>query len=415
MSPYEPPDEVGESHPKISDAKNYLKRFAYGRLEGLGTTDVSDLITPGFERAFRQFRVNVHYDVSKGRRAGPDLDPNNPDFDWAAQKQMGLIASPPPVTTRPKYYGLSWTGTWGNWDNGYGYHVLRRAKERNNNKLDFQGLGYNTNAFMIGNDPGHSYNDMLVDGVIEGNKFALNDFRPKILTGYSGGAGCVVQFLYQWPANRRHEIVLILQFGDPNRPPGPTLLGKNYQGHGISEDFPPDWCLPVYYSFNKPGDMYPNAVGLLPIFYDILTRMEATIEFVTYLFSLLVGQLGHLTPFGNMALGLGGDSNMLGFGQLKGLLPLITGSASGGLGGGLGGLLGLGGSLLGGGVQQSTPSNGQSINLVAMIFNIPAIIISLKALLDFMITGDHGRYHEGNDFGGLSAEDRAIELVLALP
>ena len=419
---YDPPDEIGESHPKISDAKQKLKAFSYGRLEGLGTTDVDDVITAGFERAFRQWRINVHFDVIRGKRVGPDVDPGNPDFNWAAQKQLGLLttATPPPTPGVPKYYGLSWTGTWGAWDNGYGWQVLRRAKERNPGKLDIQGLGYNTNAFMIGNDPGHSYIDMLNDGVAEGRRFALPDRRPKIFAGYSGGAGCVVQMLNAWPADRRAEIAIILQFGDPNRPPGPTKLGKNYPGHGISEDFPPDWCLDRYYSFNKPGDMYPNAVGLLPIFYDILTRMEATPEFMMYLFGLLVSQVGQLTPFGQLALGVGGSSSIPGFGMLSSLIPLITGGAAGGglgglFGGGLGG--GLLGSILGAGMpaQSQAQVGGQPINLLAMVLNIPAIIQSLIALLQFLITGDHGRYHEGTDFDGMSAEDRAIELVLALP
>lgn len=413
---YEPPDEVGESHPKISDAKQKLKAFSYGRLEGLGSTDTDDMITPGFLRAMRQYRINVHFDVMRGKRAGPDVDPANDDFNWAVQKQLGLLTAPAPGV--PPYYGLSWTGTWGHWDDGYGYQVLRRAKERNNAKLDYQGLGYNTNAFMMGNDPTHSYIDMLNDGVAEGRRFALPDRRPKIFTGYSGGAGCVVQMLWTWPADRRAEIKMILQFGDPNRPPGPTLLGKNYPGHGISEDFPPDWCLDRYYSFNKPGDMYPNAVGLLPVFYDILTRMEATLDFMMYLFGIMVDQLGNLTPFGMLGLGVGGDSSIPGFGMLSGLLPLITGSG-GGSGGLLGGLIGGGmGGLLGGAPQTSNPipgAGGQPINLVAMVFNIPAIIQTLMALLNFLVTGDHGRYHEGTDFDGMSAEDKAIELILALP
>lgn len=412
---YDPPDEVGETHPKISDAKTKLKGFSYGRLEGLGSTDVDDTITEGFLRAMRQWRINVHFDVMRGKRTGPDVDPANDDFNWAVQKQLGLLTPPAPPGV-PRYYGLSWTGTWGAWDNGYGWQALRRAKERNPGKLDIQGLGYNTTAFMMG-DPSHSYLDMLNDGVAEGRRFALPDRRPKIFGGYSGGAGCVVQMLWNWPADRRAEIALILQFGDPNRPPGRTLLGKDYPGHGISEDFPPDWCLDRYYSFNKPGDMYPNAVGLLPIFYDILTRMEASLEFMMYLFGIMVDQLGNLTPFGLLGLGLGGDSSIPGFGMLSGLLPLITGGTSGG-GGLLGGLLGTGGGLLGGAPPSSNSipnSGGAKINLLAMMLNIPAIIQSLIALLQFLITGDHGRYHEGTDFDGMSAEDKAIELILALP
>lgn len=413
---YDPPDEIGESHPKISDAKKYLgKMYGYAKLEGLGTVDVDDVITPGFERAFRQYRINKHFDFIRNRNplGMPDLDPGNPDFNWAAQKNMLLLASAAPAPGMPPYYGLSWTGTWGAWDNGYGYQALRRAKEANREKLDVQGLGYNTAAFMMG-DPSHSYIDMINDGVTEGRKWALPDRRKKIFAGYSGGAGCVVEMLNRWPADRRNEIAMVLQFGDPNRPPGRTLLGNDPGGHGISEDFPPDWALPVYYSFSLPGDMYPNAAGLLPIFYDILTRMEATLEFVTYLFTLMIDQLGNLTSFGMTALGLGGSASIPGFGMLAGLLPLITGSGSSG---GLGGLLGGFGGMLGGAppLSNTTVSGGQPINLIAMFFNLGNIITSLTKLLSFLMTGDHGKYHLTPAFDGMSAEDKAIQLVLALP
>lgn len=386
---YDPPDEVGESHPKISDAKNYLKRFSYGKMEGLGDTDTSDLITPGFARAFRQYRNNVHFDFLKGRRPTgmPDLDPNNYDFDWAAQKNMGLLASTvPPPRVKP-YYGLSWTGTWGAWDNGFGYDTLRRADQ---NKIDVQGLGYNTGAFLSP-DPSHSYLDMINDGVAEGNRWALPDRRRKVLAGYSGGAGCVVEFLRRWPADRRNEIALILQYGDPNRPPGRTLLGNDPGGHGISEDFPPDWCLDRYYSFTIDGDMYPNAVGLLPIFYDILTRLEATPEFMMWFFNLLVDQLGSLTPIGGLMLGTAGSAGIPFFGQLASMLPMLTGG------------LGMGGA--------AEPK----INLISMLFNIPAIIGSLMAALKFLITNAHTHYGDQPVFDGLTGVDKGAQLINALP
>lgn len=411
---YEPPDQVGESHPKISDAKKFLTRYSYGAaLKG----DDTDQITPAFLDVQREFKNRVHFDVTRGKRAGPDLLPNDPHFDWATQKQMGLIGTAPPPAAA-KYYGLSWTGTWGAWDNGFGYDALVRADRK---KIDVQGLGYNTNAFMIGNDPSHSYIDMINDGVSEGWKFAFNDHRLKVLAGYSGGAGCVVEFLRRWPLDRQHEIALILQYGDPNRPPGPTKFGTDWGGHGISEDFPPEVYLNRYYSFALPGDMYPNAEGLLPIFYDILTRMEATLDFMLFLFNLMVSQLGNLTPFGMMGLGLGGNASIPGFGQLAGLLPLITGGAGGGgLGGLLGGLGGLGGLLggLGGAPSTSAPvAGGQPINLVSMMLNIPAIIISLKKLLDFMITMDHNHYGDTPrpEWEGLTGVDMGARLINRLP
>lgn len=377
-----PPDEIGESDPLLPAARKYLSRFSYG-FKLKGTT--SEVIDADYLEAQRQFKNNRHTEVVKGYKPGPDLDPNSPAFDWATKSQMLLIGGvevPPPA--KP-YYGLSWTGTWGSWDNGFGWDTMQLLDKK---RFDIQGLGYNTNAFMIGNDPTHSYLDMIEDGVAEGRKFAIPDRRKKVLFGYSGGAGCVVEFLNRWPADRRDEIAMVVQFGDPNRPEGPTLLGNNPGGHGISEDFPPDWILNRYYSFTLPGDMYPNAAGLLPLFYDILVRMEATPEFAMYLFNLFVGQLGYLTSFGAAALGLSGNPSLAGFGQLAGLLPLITGSGT-----------------------------SQTPNLIAMIFNIGNIVVSLQKLLKFVISQDHNMYNDPGHrvFDGMTAVEKAAQLVNALP
>ena len=375
---YQPPSKVGQRHPLLPQAKAHLTRFSYGApLKG----DTTDVITADYLVAQRQFKNNVHFDVVRGKRQGPDVDPNSTAFDWAVQRQMGLDTAPP-AAGKP-FIAYNFTGTWGAWDNGFGWDVCLRLDK---NRFDIQGLGYNTNAFMIGNDPAHSYIDMLNDGTAEYLRLALPNRQRKVLCGYSGGAGTLVQSLYQWPADRRAEIAAVVQFGDPNRPPGKTLLGNDPGGHGISEDFPPDWILNRYYSFTLPGDMYPNATGLLPIFYDILVRMEATPEFAHYLFTLFIAQAGNLSALGAAALGKAGNPAALGFGALASLLPLLTGG------------------------------QGELPNLVAMLFNIGAIIESLKKLLNFVISGDHGMYGDPKHavFGGLTAVDRAAQIVNAL-
>lgn len=378
---WSPPDEIGERDPLLPRARAHLGRFRYGK--GLGDSDVIDA---RYLEAQRQFKNNVHFDVARGRRQGPDVDPNSTAFDWATKKQMGLLGSTTPAPGVKPYYALSWTGTWGAWNNGFGWDTMQLLDPE---RFDKQGLGYNTTAFLQGTTD-HSYLDMLADGVAEGRRFALPDRRKKILFGYSGGAGCVVEFLHQWPADRRDEIAMVHQFGDPNRPPGRTLLGNDPGGHGISEDFPPDWILDRYYSFTLPGDMYPNAAGLLPIFYDILVRLEATPEFVMWFFNLLVSQAGPLTTIGAQLLGVNsgiGATAIQGFGQLASLLPMLTGG------------------------QSQTP------NLVAMLLNIPAIVVSLKKLLDFVTSQDHNMYNDPGHrvFDGLTAVEKAAQIVNALP
>lgn len=375
-----PPQKVGDKDPSVAAAKKVLGRFSYG--QGLGSTDE---YTAEFGEALQHFQNNVHSLVATGRRRGPDVGVLGV-LDWATKTQLGLLAPPPPTVPARKI--VSFTGTWGAWDNGFGYDVGVRVDQ---GKYQHQGLGYNTNAFMIGNDPGHSYIDMLNDGEAEYLRMFRDDRRPTVLAGYSGGANCVAQVLNHWPADRRSEIIGVVQFGDPSRPPGKTLLGNDPGGHGISEDFPPDWVLDRYYSFTIDGDMYPNAVGLLPVFYDILTRMEATAEFAMYLFNLFINTAtGAFSSIGLQALGLGGNSSIPFFGQLSGLLPLLTGG-------------------LGGGQQGNQP-----VNLLSMILNIGNIISSLMALLKFMTTNAHSHYGDQPIFGGLTGVSRAVQIVNAL-
>lgn len=379
-------DQLGERDPLLPRAKRKLAGNSYGAaLREAEAPDYTDVVTQPWLDALRVYKNNVQFDVDRGRRPGPNLHVDDPTFDWATKKQMGLLepATPPPPTVPPRAL-YSFTGTWGAWNNGFGFDVGERIDR---GLYQHQGLGFNTNAFMIGNDPGHSYIDMLNDGEAEFLRFARNDFRPKVLAGYSGGAGCVVQALNNWPVDRRHEIIGVVQFGDPNRPPGKTLLGNDPGGHGISEDFPGGWVLDRYYSFTLDGDMYPNAVGLLPIFYDILVRMEASVDFIKYLFQLLVDQLGNLTGIGGQLLGLAGPLSPF-FGIMGSMLPL-----------------------LGGGANSERP-----VNLMTMLFNIPAIIQSLIALIKFAMTGAHGKYNDPGQaiFGGLTAVDRAVQIVNGL-
>lgn len=409
MATWAPPSKVGDRDPAIAVAKDKLRKFSYGK--GVGT---GQAYTEEFGLGLRQFQNNVHSLVATRRRNGPDIAPA--DFgalNWATKVQLGVITVAPPAPTAPPRLFTSFTGTWGAWNNGFGFDVGERIDR---NRYQHQGLGYNTNAFLMGNDPGHSYIDMLNDAEAEYNRLFRDDRRPKVLSGYSGGANAVVQVLNHWPADRRGEILGVIQFGDPSRPPGKTLLGNDPGGHGISEDFPPDWVLNRYYSFTIDGDMYPNAVGLLPIFYDILARLEATPEFAMWFFTLLVSQVGNLTPIGSQLLGIGSNpTGVAGFGQLSSLLPLLTGSAGLGglLGGGLfGGLLGGLGGLGSGPLTSNQPVAGtQPINLVSMLLNIPAIIQSLLAALRFLTTQAHSHYGDQPVFGGLTAVDRAVQIV----
>jgi peptidoglycan hydrolase-like protein with peptidoglycan-binding domain len=304
--------------------------------------------------------------------------------DYTTKVRLGVVVVAAPVLTT----FLSVTGTGGARDNGFGFDVGVRLDPK---RFRHQPVGYNTSAFLMG-DPTHSYRDAEFDGVNELNRLCEYDRGPKWVSGYSMGANVVADWLNQWPTDRASEIKGVIQFGDPSRPPGKTLLGNDPGGHGISEHFPPDWVLNRYYSFSIDGDMYPNATGLLPQLYQILVRLEATPEFAMYLFGLLLNSVtGQFTQAGGQLLGLIPGGNLLGAGALSGLLPMLTP----------------------GGITTNPAQTGQQVNLLAMILNIPAIVQTIVTALQFLITGAHGHYGDQPVFGGLTGVDRAVQIVQA--
>jgi hypothetical protein len=247
-----------------------------------------------------------------------------------------------------------------------------------------QGVGFSTDAFLMG-DPTHSYVDATTEGTAEGLRLSLPLVGvPKVLYGYSMGADIVNRILLAWPADRRDEIKLVATFGSPARPPGPTQLGNDPGGSGISGLFTPDWARDRTFDFTHNGDMYANAVGLLPTLYQILIRLEASADFALYLFQILTSSLGP------SLLGIAG-SVVPGFGALSGILSMITP-----------GLIG-----------QNPATSTTQINLLAMITNIPAIIQTLVAALQFISTNAHYRYGDQPEtfWRGLTAVDCAAQIT----
>ncbi|WP_235630975.1 peptidoglycan-binding domain-containing protein [Mycobacteroides abscessus] len=121
-----------------------------------------------------------------------------------------------------------------------------------------QGVGFSTDAFLMG-DPTHSYVDARTEGSTELLRLALPMVGvPKIWIGYSMGDDVVNTALLQWPEDRRDEIKLIIGFGGPSRRPGPTLLGNDPGGQGISGVFGPDWAASRTYQFTHKATCTPT-------------------------------------------------------------------------------------------------------------------------------------------------------------
>lgn len=249
-----------------------------------------------------------------------------------------------------------------------------------------QGVGYNTDAFLMGN-PGHSYNMAIAEEQGEFSRLALPTVGvPKVVIGYSMGDDADNHNMLNWPADRRDEIKLYIGFGSPSRPPGPTLLGNDPGGSGISGVYTPEWLRDRAYHFTHTGDMYANAVGLLDVLYSLLTDLAATPQFAMRLFGILIDN-----TIGAPLLGLGGSTGLLGFGSLSGILSMITP----------------------GGIGTNPATSTTQINLFAMITNIPAIIQTLVAALQFISTNAHYHYHDQPEsfWRGMTAVDCAAQII----
>lgn len=264
-----------------------------------------------------------------------------------------------------------------------------------------QGVGFDTSAFLMGNAT-HSYLDAVREGSAELLRLALADPRPKVVIGYSMGDDVANQALVRWPADRRDEIKMVVGFGGPSRPPGQTLLGNDPGGQGIAGIHTPGWLRDRCYQFTHEGDMYANAVGILPQLYQILIRMELTIEFASYLFNVFA------TSIGKQLLGLAVGANPAAgavAGMLTGGMPAALAGAVPGFGT-LSGLLGL---ITPGKVEDTSGE----INLMAMMTNLPAIVATIAAALKFVHTNAHYRYHDlpRPFWRDLTAVDCAAQLI----
>ena len=101
------------------------------------------------------------------------------------------------------------------------------------------------------------------------------------LCGYSQGDEVVVRTLRlmlpgQPLAHRAGDLLKVITFGSPCRPPGPTLLGNNPPGSGISRIFMPEQFRSRTYDFVLDGNIYPTTTGdtLLHLGYEALTPLE---------------------------------------------------------------------------------------------------------------------------------------------
>jgi hypothetical protein len=413
------PPQAGEQVALIQ--AKALRAYGVGARErGVVVNGVYDAATSAWVKFFQEWKTNNGNPLPRNPTAAKG------DCDYATKVALGLIPSAAVVPKPPGAVIATVPGTWAGWNDGPPAWTAWRCAP----KFWQQGVQYPAMGFLSP-DPQVSYNESRDVGIGELLRLSLPDPRPKVWVGYSQGADVVTRALHAWPADRRHEIVYVVKFGDPGQAPG---VDGSVNG-GIAKVYTPEWVQARTKSYLIKGDMYGDAPGLLPFGYDVLTRLEISGEFVFFLFGLLTG-----IPVGGSGGGLGGldiGGILGGLGGLVGGVGGLAGGPLGGiLGGGLGSILGggLGGILGGGGLGASTAplptaapnalgqqllglgggsgipgfgmfsnilglvtpgaptQTGGPISLLAMLMNIPAIIQTLMALLQFVMTNAHMKY-----------------------
>jgi hypothetical protein len=232
-----PASKVGHTDPLISDAKVKLRKFSYGKAEGLGDTDVDDTYTPGFGRALLTFKNAVRILVLNKHRAGPLTDTDS-EFDWATKKQLGLLdtVAPPPPAPVPgwqmKPLGISVEGHMSNWDFGPTIAMLNDLKAEG--LIEVQGTTYSNKTIPFQSNTGVSeLVRFFLDPVLmpAGRKF--------ILSGFSEGDIVVSRFLIRHVLpehgifhHRLKDLICAIEMGAPYRP-------VDYMGDALLVDDPP--------------------------------------------------------------------------------------------------------------------------------------------------------------------------------
>lgn len=152
---YVPPQQPGDRHHLIPEAKDYLHsgKYSYIPKDSLGDTDE---YTVAFGVALTQWQVNVHYQIGKNRRPGPDVNTSGV-FDWAVQRQMGLDT---PVVAPKRPWIFTVAGHTGGWDNGPGYWSMFPLHQQG--RAVVQGIGYDTGSIPFNNAQGYERLDEAV-------------------------------------------------------------------------------------------------------------------------------------------------------------------------------------------------------------------------------------------------------------
>jgi hypothetical protein len=338
--------EVGKVNHKL--AKAYP---ANSRAVANGVVDNDPYFSAGTKQAVIDLATFINADpelrqkMTKGKRLDRAQDQGVADL--AFRTAIGAYAPPPAVAPRQKWPA--------------------------------QGVWADSRAFLNPPDA-HSFEKATNDFATEGYRLYEPIVGRKIWAiGYSMGGTSVQKFLNRLRPEWRQHVEGVITLGDPCMPPGGSLNG-DMPGGGIAGTYQPEWVRDRYWSYALDGDWYPQATGLLPFLYQVLTKAELSMDFAVYLFTVfpmqamqqLMGTQPTTDPLGGVLSGLGG---------------MITS-----------GPLGMIGNLLG------------PMQIVALL---PQLITLLFDAIKFISTNAHGMYYDPGHavFDGMTGVDHAARVI----
>lgn len=243
-----PPQTVGDRHPRIPDAKRYLARFSYGR--GLGDSDEYSI---EFGVALRQWQTNIHYQVAFKGRPGPDVNQLGV-YDWACQKQMGLL-DPSPAEQLP--WIITVGGHLSTWDTGPAYWCALPLQQQG--KAVVQGVGYDCHSIPFNNRSGLDELNRIVHHVKPAGV-------PWCIASHSQGAIITSDYLQHQVLDHQKVSAYAnfrggVHFGSPRRPMGVVAPWVKDPPPPESEGLDPDclpFALPGVAEVSRKGDLYAD-------------------------------------------------------------------------------------------------------------------------------------------------------------
>lgn len=374
------------------------RRYESYALEPDGKTQLKD------DRYFGSSELRVHNEW-QGRMKRPI---RNTGIICTAE-EYDFIVNKVPFPTLPQGLGKVWlygaAGTGGQWNQGPQHDSAEWL--RGFLGVNYQGIGYPAGGFLglMGGDPKTSYLDSIDNLYHELKRLLwlnphLNDPGLELwFFGYSQSADGIKRAVLRLFgedgefAHLRGKIKGLILFGDPTRASGPTKIGNNPVGWGISRWDAPEWIDKLSWSITTHNDLYACTTDdtLVKYFYPWFIRAETELPFVVYSAKIIVPAI---LSFFTILGGIFGSATLP---VLQGVTGLATPFLN---------------LILGMIAQNGEDPDPELVRLLTVggiLSNLPQLVKTLVALQGIQT---HGEYHLPKpEFGGRSGIQVACDIV----